>query len=235
MKRIVIIGSNGTLARNYVDNYPDNYLLLDKSNTNYLNTDVEGNEFKFDANNSKDLEDLAEYCQKKSLKITGIIFFQGINLMNDFFSVTSNEWDLTFNSNLKSSLFILKYLFPHFYKKCSIVVIASQNGVVAHEQRIDYGTSKAALIHLIKNLSIEFSKLDNMDVKLNAISPGYVYSERGKKYLDSYKGEKLRSKIPYKRFVLPEDIAHTISFLMSSKSDAIRGQNIIVDYGYTLP
>ncbi|WP_412678173.1 SDR family oxidoreductase [Bacillus wiedmannii] len=40
--------------------------------------------------------------------------------------------------------------------------------------------------------------------------------------------------MPYRRFVGISDVTNGILFLMSDKSDAIREQNIVVDYGYTI-
>jgi enoyl-[acyl-carrier-protein] reductase (NADH) len=52
--------------------------------------------------------------------------------------------------------------------------------------------------------------------------------------LKSFEGNKLFKKIPYRKFVKISDVTNVILFLMSDKSDAIRGQNIVVDYGYTI-
>ncbi len=40
---------------------------------------------------------------------------------------------------------MIKELYPLFKEQVAIVLIGSQNGVVGHEQRIEYGPSKAAL------------------------------------------------------------------------------------------
>lgn len=234
MKKVLIFGSNGSLAQDYIKRFPDDYLLLDKLNSDELFEQTNSNEIKFDICNFDHYHLLASFLKANSIKIKGIIFFQGVNFKNDLFSLTSNDWDTTFNTNLKSIVFSLKFLFPYIGSNCSIVILASQNGVVAHENRLDYGTSKAATIHLVKNLSIEFAKVKNSDIKVNSVSPGYVYSSKSKEYLDSYKGEILKNKIPYKRFILPEDVSNAIYFLMSNHSQAIRGQNLIIDYGYTL-
>ncbi|AVP44532.1 TPA: SDR family oxidoreductase [Bacillus thuringiensis] len=52
--------------------------------------------------------------------------------------------------------------------------------------------------------------------------------------MKSFEGNKLLEKIPYREFVEISDVTNVILFLMSDKSDAIRGQNIVVDYGYTI-
>ncbi|WP_242246200.1 SDR family oxidoreductase [Bacillus cereus group sp. BfR-BA-01523] len=49
-----------------------------------------------------------------------------------------------------------------------------------------------------------------------------------------FEGNKLFEKITYKEIVRSPDVTNVILFSMSDKSDAIRGQNIVVDYGYTI-
>ncbi|WP_033708300.1 SDR family oxidoreductase [Bacillus cereus] len=49
-----------------------------------------------------------------------------------------------------------------------------------------------------------------------------------------FEGNKLLKKIPYRKNIENSDFTNVILFLMSDKSDAIRGQNIVVDYGYTI-
>ena len=64
--------------------------------------------------------------------------------------MTNEAWDKTFDINIKSFVFLLKSIYSSLSHRVSIVSVASQNGIVAHEDRIAYGTSKAALIHLTK-------------------------------------------------------------------------------------
>ncbi|EJS10505.1 short-chain dehydrogenase [Bacillus mycoides] len=49
-----------------------------------------------------------------------------------------------------------------------------------------------------------------------------------------FEGNKLLKKKLYREIVGSSDVTNVILFSMSDKSDAIRGQNIIVDYGYTI-
>lgn len=235
MKRIIIFGSAGVLSQEYIQLYPnENYILVDK---NYDKEIYMHNNYVYIKENIEKINDkslLIKYCKENKVEIEGIVYFQGINLNNDFFSITDADWDKTFTFNVKSIVFTLKNLYPYLYEKCSIVAIASQNGIIAHENRMDYGSSKAAVIHLVKNLSLELANIPNKDIKINCISPGYIYSDKSKEFLESSKGRVLKKKIPYGKFVKPSDIAHAVDYLLSSKSDAIRGQNLIVDYGCTL-
>lgn len=69
-------------------------------------------------------------------------------------------------------------------------------------------------------------------VVYNSLS--YSINNNNESYLKSFEGNKLLEKIPYMEFVGIPDVTNVILFLMSDKSDAIRGQNIVVDYGYTI-
>ncbi|WP_255288985.1 SDR family oxidoreductase [Bacillus thuringiensis] len=68
-------------------------------------------------------------------------------------------------------------------------------------------------------------------VVYNSLS--YSINNNNESYLKSFEGNKLLEKIPYREFVEISDVTNVILFLMSDISDAIRGQNIVVDYGYT--
>lgn len=69
-------------------------------------------------------------------------------------------------------------------------------------------------------------------VVYNSLS--YSINNNNESYLKSFEGNKLLEKITYMEFVWISDVTNVILFLMSDKSDAIRGQNIVVDYGYTI-
>lgn len=166
--------------------------------------------------------------------IDHIVHTCGINFQNDIFETTLLMTEKTFRTNTFSLIWILKILFHKFSNKVSVVAIASQNGVVAHEKRIDYGPSKSALIHLVKNLTIDFSILTDKDIKINSISPSYIINDDNADYLSSIEGKKLLKKIPYKKFVNVNDVVHAIEFLLHPNSDAIRGHNLVIDYGYTI-
>lgn len=181
------------------------------------------------------IKQVKEELEKESVKMDAIIFSIGINPIQSFYSISEETWDKTFSVNLKSVIFMIKELYPIFKEKVSIVLIGSQNGVVGHEHRIDYGPSKAALIQLAKNLTLDFEADNEKDIKVNVVSPSYILNHSNEKLLkDSFEGRKLLKKIPLKKFVQLEDVVGTIDFLLSDNSKAIRGQNIIVDYGYTI-
>ena len=233
---ILILGADGFVGRDLQREIKEsnNIYCIDKTYTEKVIVDTNKVYLKLDVNQEEDIRFLANYFEENNVTIDCVINLIGINTLSNFFNVTNAEWDKTFDLNIKCFVFLLKSIYSSFSERVSIISVASQNGIVAHEDRIAYGASKAALIHLTKNLSIDFLKDKNRDIKVNCVSPSYIINDSNESLLKSFKGDQLLKKIPYKKFVQISDVTNVILFLMSDKSDAIRGQNIVVDYGYTI-
>lgn len=230
---LLLIGSESQICKGFLKSYSKKFNkivgidLPEKSSnlTTYLSVD-----FRQDISFKK----IADFLEDLNLTFSNIVFTPGINYMNDTFGVTLRDWDNTFNINVRAALFSIKAIHRYLSDEASIVLIASQNGVVAHEKRIDYGPAKSALIHLAKNLSIDYARIENKDIRVNTISPSYIMNEGNRDLLSSSFGKRLLTKIPYKKFVTVEDVNQAMYFLLSKNSRAMRGQNLILDYGYTI-
>lgn len=239
MDNILVIGGNGSIGKKFILENSSKYNKIISVDHSYQkNMEISDNlyQLKLDVTDSSQLKKLKEYiAREERYPINKILYSAGINYMNDFFSTNEEMFDYTMNVNVRGFVFLLKSIYDLFAEYTSIVVIASQNGIVGHDKRIEYGASKAALIQIIKNISIDLLQNTEKDVQINAISPSYIITANNQIFLNNtLEGEKLRRKIPYKKFVKVEDIIYAIEFLFDKKSKAIRGQNIIVDYGYTI-
>ncbi|CAM3068041.1 SDR family oxidoreductase [Enterococcus faecalis] len=236
MKNLLVVGSAGYLGRSYIEKNKEKYNFwgIDKvKNTSC--PDFIKQEFIADVTDLNNIRKIRKKLECERIKLDSLLFSVGINPFQSFYSIDEEIWDYTFSVNLKSIVFMIKELYPLFKEQVAIVLIGSQNGVVGHEQRIDYGPSKAALIQLAKNLTLDFEKDQEKDIKVNVVSPSYILNQSNKQLLtESFEGKKLLKKIPLKKFVQLEDVVEAIDFLLSDRSKAIRGQNIIVDYGYTI-
>ena len=105
-------------------------------------------------------------------------------------------------------------------------VLATQGGFNASA----YSTSKGAVAQLTKSLSNEWAK---EGINVNAIAPGYYNTELNRFILnDEERFASLVNRIPAGRFGNPEELAGTVQFLASNKSDYINGVMIPVDGGF---
>src|ERR1043166_902649 len=84
---------------------------------------------------------------------------------------TLEEFERTFAVNLTGPFLMVKACAPLMGKGAAIVNITSISGLRASALRIAYGTSKAALEHLTRQLALELSV---RGIRVNAVAPGPV-------------------------------------------------------------
>jgi 3-oxoacyl-[acyl-carrier protein] reductase len=141
------------------------------------------------------------------------------------------RWNSTIAVNVTGALVMTQHALPLMKKGGwgRIVNISSISGVRASAGRIAYGTSKAAIIGLTRQLAIELA-LDNITV--NSVAPGPVDTATARAIHTELTRQNYVRLIPMKRFGRPEEIAAAVSFLCSEDASYITGHTIPVDGGY---
>ena len=144
-------------------------------------------------------------------------------------------WDKVIDTNLKGVFFISRYAAPHLRKtKGNIVNISSVNALVGLSKGAPYGASKAGVISLTKNHSIEFAP----DIRVNAICPGAIDSDM-LRYLAESKwgsveaGYKVlgQGASALKRVGETREIAGPCLYLASDLASFVTGSVHVVDGG----
>jgi len=108
-----------------------------------------------------------------------------------------------------------------------IINIASVAGMTGNPGQANYSASKAGLIGLTKALAKELAP---WNIRVNAVSPGYITTEMTERLPDKVK-EEILGLVPLKRFGSPEDVALAVLFLASRWSAYITGEVINVSGG----
>jgi len=116
-----------------------------------------------------------------------------------------------------------------------IINISSMYGVVAanpnlyddfsNQSPINYGVSKAALIHLTKELAIRLAK---KKIDVNTVSYGGIEGRVNEEFLKKYS-----ELSPQGKMLSDNDVVGSVQFLASKASVGMTGQNLIVDGGWT--
>jgi NAD(P)-dependent dehydrogenase (short-subunit alcohol dehydrogenase family) len=90
-----------------------------------------------------------------------------------------------------------------------------------------YGATKAALVHLTKQLANELAP----KVRVNAISPGFIKTDMNRPTWERTSDEELALRSPLHRLGTPQDVASAAVFLVSDLAGWITGQTLTIDGG----
>jgi NAD(P)-dependent dehydrogenase (short-subunit alcohol dehydrogenase family) len=131
------------------------------------------------------------------------------------------EWKKVLDINLNAVFYCLKAITPHMIKNNygRIVNIASIAGKEGNPNASAYSTSKAGVIGLTKSLGKE---LANKNIAVNAVTPAAaktrIFDQMTKEHIDY-----MLSKIPRNRFVLVEELASLVTWLVSEENSYTTG------------
>jgi NAD(P)-dependent dehydrogenase (short-subunit alcohol dehydrogenase family) len=151
-----------------------------------------------------------------------------------FWEESEDLWERMFKVNIMGTVLPSQSVVKNTmkYKGGAIVHVASKAGVVGEPGHAAYSSSKGAILALTRAMAIELAPYG---IRVNAISPGPVYTEM---FTDNVTREEDRKRIaesaPLGRIGLPEDIARGILFLASNDSDWCTGQSLSVDGGLSI-
>ncbi len=188
---------------------------------------------KADVSIVSELEKIVSNTIKLFNKIDILVNNAGIFSHSSLEELTEEQWHRVIDVNLKSALFLSKYVAIYMKKQGGgkIINIASTAGITGgYYAGIDYSISKAGIITLTRTLARRLAKYN---IKVNAIAPGIIDSPMTRSWPKEVI-EDLVKKIPLGRLGKPEDVANVAAFLASDEADYITGQVIIVDGGLLL-
>lgn len=187
---------------------------------------------KSDATKISDIENAMDRIREQFGRIDALFVNAGVAKLIPIGEVTEAIFDETFNVNVKGVFFTVQKALPLMRSGSAIVLNASINGHKAMANTAVYGASKAAVISLVKNLSIE---LVERGIRVNSISPGPIESALLARELSAEELQQTKewivSQVPMKRFGQPEEIAAAVLYLTSPESGFVIGADLIIDGG----
>ena len=159
----------------------------------------------------------------------------GIGPAGEVFDTTIEEYDRIMHVNVRGMLLAAmasaRAMAAADEGGRAMVCTASTASFMGEERQLAYNISKGAVMQLTRSLGVALAPYD---IRVNAVAPGYVRTERMSAGLaDAAQWSQARARIPADRPAETDEIASVIAFLLSRDASYMTGATVVVDGGHT--
>jgi NAD(P)-dependent dehydrogenase (short-subunit alcohol dehydrogenase family) len=238
-KVIIVSGGSGLLGRPIVKHLKDNGAIVINAEINTATNLAEGY-IQCDITSEQSVTTLINLVIEKYGRIDGLVnnaYPRTKDWGLKFEDIPLESWKLNVDMQLNSIFMICQKVLRQMktQRSGSIVNIGSIYGVVGNDFTIyeGYGGTSPAAYAAIKGAIINFTRYlasyygkDN--IRVNCVSPGGIIDNQNSSFIERYE-----YKSPLKRMGKPEEIAPSVTFLLSEEASFITGHNLLVDGGWT--
>lgn len=191
--------------------------------------------YKLDLCNDMEVEEMFAYVNDKYGRVDVLVNDAGIQIRNWATDFDMEMFDKLLRLNLRA-YYVCSRTAARYMKKQGdgkIVNISSVNGSRYHSKRSAYNISKAGVNGMTGTMAVE---LGRFGIRVNGVAPGYVETEVMLSGIREgiLKEDNIKSVIPIKKYVLPEEVGKLVAFLASDESNGITGQTIHIDGGQSV-
>ena len=158
---------------------------------------------------------------------------------DSFFGVDPEAFRNTSDLNFLGSVFPSKVFGEVMARQNSgnIINISSMGAIQPLSKSPAYSAGKAAITNFTQWLAVHLSKVN---VRVNAIAPGFILTEQNRFLLFDEKtgeltprGKRIIEHTPQGKLGAPEDLISTIFWLLSEHSSFVTGITVPVDGGFS--
>jgi NAD(P)-dependent dehydrogenase (short-subunit alcohol dehydrogenase family) len=149
-------------------------------------------------------------------------------------SITEEQYDDTFDRNVKGVLFTVQKALPRLVDGASVILTGSTASIVAMPAFSVYGASKAAVRSFARHWTLD---LKARRIRVNVLSPGPTKTPGllglagNDRAAQQGMLDQMASQLPLGRVADPEEIASAALFLASDDSSFVAGAELFVDGG----
>ena len=144
-----------------------------------------------------------------------------------FLDITPEDWDATFDINLKGPFLFSQHAARMMLARGAgvIINIADEAGLTPWPRYVHHSVSKAGVVMLTKATALALAP----QVRVNAIAPGPVLKPPG---WTEERWDTLRPATPLDRLGSPQDVCEAVLYLI--RADFVTGHVLVVDGGRVL-
>lgn len=163
-------------------------------------------------------------------RLDALVNNAGIAVFKPLMETTFADWSRVLAVNLSGPFLCTQAAIPLLAKHGGAIVnITSISGLRASTLRTAYGTSKAALAHLTKQLAVELAQFK---IRVNSVAPGPVDTAMAKAVHSPEIRADYHDAVPLGRYGLETELADAIVFLCSDRATYVTGQQLAIDGGF---
>ncbi|KAI5457517.1 hypothetical protein BGZ63DRAFT_467390 [Mariannaea sp. PMI_226] len=236
MRVVINFSSNAERAAEVIENMSTEAARYQRmagmESTSSSDTQLRFLSIRADLSKRSDIERLITETVEKMGRLDIVVSNGGWTRIRKFDDLDQNvdeeDWDMCFNINVKSHLYLLQAARPHLeITKGSFTTIASVAGVKPSGSSIPYAVTKAAQIHMVKCLARAVAPT----IRVNSVSPGILMTDWGRQFSEEHL-QGAREATALKRFATLEDVSQAVMTLATNQS--MTGHNLVIDAGFVL-
>lgn len=166
-------------------------------------------------------------------RIDVLVANAGINIRRTADACTLEEWNAVLGVNLTGVFLSARTAARHMPASGGAIVVTasimsfSGGGLYPN---ISYGTSKGALVNLVRSLAVEWA---GRNIRVNAVAPTWTRTSFIQPLLDNAGLKaRLEALTPLGRLAEPEEVANAMLFLASDAASMVTGHTLLVDGGF---
>lgn len=186
--------------------------------------------FQADVSSTSDIDKLKEFVVAEYGHLNILFNNAGILLTGSIEELSDEEWDRSYNVNVKSILHMCQAFLPMMKKGHGVLLNNASNvglqTYIQGKRSYMYASSKAAVIQLTRHIAKNYAP----EIRANVICPGVtktnIFTNRD---FSRFSGVNLLDRVAE-----PEEIAKVAAFLLSDDSSFMTGSIIVADGGETI-
>lgn len=162
----------------------------------------------------------------------------GIQVEGTLEQIDPDGMDASWQLNVRAHFMAARLAVPHMKRQGggSIVITASNSGVLLDSEMIAYTTSKHAVVAMSRQIALDYAQ---HNIRVNALCPGWVDTPFNAPFMKQMGGRQqlecyVNEQIPMARWADVEEIAEAVLFLASDRSSFMTGQALVIDGGECL-
>lgn len=115
--------------------------------------------------------------------------------------------------------------------KGNIVQIGSVTGVTAFPERVGYCSTKAAVHHMTKVMSLDLAA---HGIRVNCVAPGYIRTDLVQDLINvgTLDEVKLQKRVPMGELGSVDDVANAVAWISSDEAKYVTGETLVIDGGW---